>query len=600
MEEPERDPLREEILEDLPFLDDPEFLRDVHLPDEVFDRLAAYYEDRADEILEPEDLRLLEQLASRRRIDGSESEREKSPDVAPSPADERHRKVTEDAGERSKAGRPPPRLWTRWPVLAAAATVLIVAGLWIIIPSSTPDPEPERLDLAAFETGQATIVPPQAFEGQPLVVMNAANVFDWENQPPRAFKNPAGNSSRPRGAGQVYARVSPAIFVVRTRTGFGTGFLVDDNGRVITNQHVVERGTDYDDLGRQKVALYRGVIDKDRVMQIVKQPIPAIVVKMDKALGLVLLQIVPPVPWLENISPIKASKVAPKPAMDCILIGHKGSNLLWSARQGLVKKVARYPRDFIKGDSVQPFILDPDRGQSRGAQLAKAATALPDRQVVRSDCEGEPGDSGGPLLDKSGDLLGVTYVHQAEAGMKSFVYHLQVSEVQNFLRGAPDPGLRVEPVAPDPWRLGVDVELRATRLARRGEFDWLVAGRAEPRAMLVDLDNDTACKRNDAAAIKELITTRSFEAEVAFHFRADRNIAFYDSRNNGVFDLVLVDLDRDGDAEARFRLEAGKWVFERVSEPWIRAAYLAFTRNDEKLRQLAFGKLWELAKQTRP
>src|SRR3954471_18948554 len=40
-------------------------------------------------------------------------------------------------------------------------------------------------------------------------------------------------------AGAIYALASPAVVSVRTGTGSGTGFLIDKQGRIVTNAHVV-------------------------------------------------------------------------------------------------------------------------------------------------------------------------------------------------------------------------------------------------------------------------------------------------------------------------------------------------------------------------
>ncbi|HST42885.1 MAG TPA: trypsin-like peptidase domain-containing protein, partial [Conexibacter sp.] len=47
---------------------------------------------------------------------------------------------------------------------------------------------------------------------------------------------PAAGQTR---AGAIYAAASPAVVSVRTTTGQGTGFLIDDRGTVVTNYHVV-------------------------------------------------------------------------------------------------------------------------------------------------------------------------------------------------------------------------------------------------------------------------------------------------------------------------------------------------------------------------
>ena len=44
-------------------------------------------------------------------------------------------------------------------------------------------------------------------------------------------------------AGAIYAAVSPAVVSIRTNEGEGTGFLIDRNGTLVTNDHVVANST---------------------------------------------------------------------------------------------------------------------------------------------------------------------------------------------------------------------------------------------------------------------------------------------------------------------------------------------------------------------
>lgn len=88
----------------------------------------------------------------------------------------------------------------------------------------------------------------------------------------------------------------------------------------------------------------------------------------------------------------------------------------------------------------------------------------------------------------------------------------------------------------------------------------------------------------------ELVTKRTFEAEAAFHFPGDRRVAFYDTDNDGTFDLVLVDEDGDPEADVRFTL-GGEWRVETgLDVPWMKADYFTYEGGaaaaTEKFRRL--------------
>jgi putative serine protease PepD len=163
-------------------------------------------------------------------------------------------------------------------------------------------------------------------------------------------------------AGAIYAQASPAVVSIRTSAGSGTGFLIDANGTVVTNDHVVEEsqtvqvkfGTD----GRTITGTVKGVDASSdlAVVDIDKSSIPG---------GTKPLE-------LADSSGVSVGDTA-------IAIGNP-FGLDRTVTEGIVSSLGRTLRA-------------PNGYQIDG--------------VIQTDAAINPGNSGGPLLDDGGKVIGV-------------------------------------------------------------------------------------------------------------------------------------------------------------------------------------------------
>jgi len=299
-----------------------------------------------------------------------------------------------------------------------------------------------------------------------------------------------------------------------------------------------------------------------------EQSVPAEVVLWDEPADLALLRVEADAKWFEGMRPLEMASSGPRPGETCYMVGHPAAGLLWTVREGQVSQVGSMPHDLVDA-LVSVLGVSGPEGERARAQLG----AMPQTKIVLSDCAGNPGDSGGPLVNDEGKLLGVTYAIPREVRHDKFVYHIHHEAVKEFL-ARPRPG---GPLVPDPWQLGPKVGLDGK--------DVLVAGTARPEQILIDVDGDT--KGTD---VVELVSKRAFDAEVVFHFGGDRRTAFYDTDNDGTFDLILVDEDADPEADVRFTIKGGVWRAETgLDVPWMKASYLTFPEGErlatEKFRR---------------
>jgi putative serine protease PepD len=179
---------------------------------------------------------------------------------------------------------------------------------------------------------------------------------------PAVASNPIPAKGSGSTAGRVYASASPAVVSVKTAVGSGTGFLIDTNGRFVTNAHVVGNA--------------------DRV--VVKfgsrgDSLDARVIGRDVSDDLAILSVDPnSVP--NGVKPLQfADSRNVRIGDPAIAIGNP-FGLDRTATEGIVSAVGRHI------EAPNGFEID---------------------SVIQTDAPINPGNSGGPLLNSSAQVIGV-------------------------------------------------------------------------------------------------------------------------------------------------------------------------------------------------
>lgn len=178
----------------------------------------------------------------------------------------------------------------------------------------------------------------------------------------------------------LYERVNPAVVLIEVPPfGSGSGFVYDEEGHIVTNNHVVEVGSVYEVIfsSGQRVAaeLVGSDIDSDLA-----------VIKVDSLpLGVVPLELA------------EAGDIRPGQFVIAIgnPFGEQGSMSL-----GIVSGLGRSLRS------------------QRGDGFA-GGYALP--QVIQTDAPINPGNSGGPLLNLRGEVIGINAAIATRTGANSGV-----------------------------------------------------------------------------------------------------------------------------------------------------------------------------------
>jgi len=164
------------------------------------------------------------------------------------------------------------------------------------------------------------------------------------------------------GVSDIYASASPAVAYIQAGDGSGSGFLIDGQGHVVTNEHVVEAGSDYTvRFGSDGEAL------------------PAEVVGEDPSTDLAVLKVDQSKISAETKPLQLASSADLRPGDAAIAIGSP-FGLSGTVTTGIISALDR------EIDSPNGFTIP-------GA--------------LQTDAAINPGNSGGPLLDAQGRVIGV-------------------------------------------------------------------------------------------------------------------------------------------------------------------------------------------------
>ena len=370
----------------------------------------------------------------------------------------------------------------------------------------------------------------------------AKPAMDWDRQMKGQFFqsdkrdwSPDVSRQKTRGSGEsVYPKVAPSVVVVRTSSGYGTGFVISDDGWILTNHHVVSDASINPKTGARTASVNFGKLDGGW-MNLIDAPVDAEIYKWDKDKDLALLKLMEMPKGIETLSSIAIADSIPRPGADCIAIGHPSSGTLWTLRTGELAGMATWPSEQMD------FIME--RMNVRAANRGELETFLanaPKQKILYSTCGLNTGDSGGPLVNKDGQLIAINFAIPAEVRDDKFSFHVHLSEVKQFIKDKPESALIEKPQSDEDWS---GFQAHDLTYDRYEETVFLESDSNPNMGFLVDLDEDSDSKLiHKVDSLKDV--NEIWDAELAVYSRNGVE-CFYDTDNDGEFDLWLVDSDQD-------------------------------------------------------
>ncbi len=234
-------------------------------------------------------------------------------------------------------------------------------------------------------------------------------ILPSDDQPPSAAQQPARpptSATSHSSLADLYNKVKDGVAYVQAERGSGSGFVIDDAGHIVTNEHVVE--------GSSRFAVRLG--DDEQL-------IPATLVGADASTDLAVLK----------VDPAQAGELHPLELAD-------------GASVEVGEQVIAIGSPFgLQGTLTSGIVSALDRDiQSPNGQVISGA--------LQTDTAINPGNSGGPLLDSDGRVIGVNaQIASASGGNTGVGFAISVDTVRqvvpNLQEGA---GSAPQQVQPDP------------------------------------------------------------------------------------------------------------------------------------------------------
>lgn len=368
---------------------------------------------------------------------------------------------------------------------------------------------------------------------------------------------------------RVYESASPAIIMVTDvdgRLGHGTGFFISADGWLLTNNHVIAHLPVDRASGNVMARIVYGVLDEDSGMKHTTDYLPAILYRADERRDLALLKVTRMPKGQDRVPFIPLASRSPLPGSDCIVIGHPAAGTLWTLRTGVVASgKAEFPHDQINHPA---FLVGADLTAEERLQMADMLEQVEPRFVVLSDCGLNPGDSGGPLLDGAGQLIGVSFAipafdEERQVDQAKFSYHVHLDEVREFTKSLPDEPDVVPPSPYPPARLVEKKDLTGDGVD--DALFYYLEEDGSPTGLVVDLDQDSSTGKNPVAdnKLSTLDPVEDWDSEFALVL-SPMAALFFDTDNDGAHDLILA--EQDGAAYlVRYQLRAGQWQRDTVT-----------------------------------
>jgi putative serine protease PepD len=285
-----------------------------------------------------------------------------------------------------------------------------------------PAPAPKRMGkgrLAAVASVGVLAVGGAAFAAGALLDGGDAGPASPAALPAVASKPVTPGRGQTR-AGAIYAQASPAVVSVRTDTGTGTGFLVDDQGTLVTNDHVVEDAKTVSVKFGTDGRILRGTVRA-----------------VDPSSDLAVVHI-DPSDAPSNAKPLQfADSTGVQVGDVAIAIGN-------------------------------PFGLDRTLTEGIVSSLGRTLQAPNNYQiddVIQTDAAINPGNSGGPLLDDGGKVIGVNS-QIATNGISNGNVGIGFAVPSNTVRQVL-PGLKQGRAVSHAW-LGVQIDSNPANITKPG------------------------------------------------------------------------------------------------------------------------------------
>ncbi len=302
-----------------------------------------------------------------------------------------------------------------------------------------------------------------------------------------------------RGVGQeIFKNAAPATAIIVAEEGIGSGFLINADGNLVTNFHVIETSNNSysKDIKVAFCPLDPSQINNAKVFQ-------AHTIKVDKKRDLALLKLNSPVDFsISKIVKLDTNLSSVMIGMDVHAIGHPDGGSYCTYTKGVVSQFTKNHKWTY--DDNNYFYAD----------------------VIQTQTPINPGNSGGPLLNDNGDVIGInTFIMRDVIGIN---FAVAASDIDDFIKNSPE-------------------EKKQNWITKEEKQNWITKKCSNDEQFVEELDlnkngiKDSTTYDTDCNGILDLIEYDSNEDGIVDNM-------ILDSNENGIPDIIVTfEIHTDGD-----------------------------------------------------
>jgi putative serine protease PepD len=211
-----------------------------------------------------------------------------------------------------------------------------------------------------------------------LIVGPAASVATAYFLSEQVAANPAATSAASGDVTKVAAKALPSVVSIATAEGGGSGFIIRDDGLIVTNNHVVS------DAQELTVLFHDG------------SQASATIVGTDPVSDLAVIR-------AQGVSGLTPASLGDSDQVEVgaevVAIGAP-LGLSGTVTSGVVSAVERPVNTGVSGQQDSPLLPSPDEEEPQ----ATTSTVI---DAIQTDAPINPGNSGGPLVNMNGEVIGI-------------------------------------------------------------------------------------------------------------------------------------------------------------------------------------------------
>lgn len=309
-----------------------------------------------------------------------------------------------------------------------------------------------------------------------------------------------------------------ATVIVSLENGFGSGAIISPDGWILTNYHVVDSAVQEAAISasRARVQVITAHVEDGRVKP--RDPLPATVYRADPRLDLALVKLDRLPEGVEQLPHFDMAE-AVREGEDCFVVGSQQNGPAWWVRAGSVSHQFDFPEDL---------------SQVAAGHANPAMDLLRDRRtLIVSDAQVSNGDSGGPLLNADGQLIGLTFATSANRSAGSVGWHVALPHLRSFVETMPTDA---EAAPFDPWTAGLPYASMLSPSMVDGDRD----GRIDSLRYIFDQRTEQGGEpQHVAAAFFIDFQQRASESEQVLD-HMPHGLWGMEDRGNFHFDLMLI------------------------------------------------------------